>query len=96
LWRTQPLLALENLFLKSVAVGGCTCARAGISAGRLADSDAGFRQVLKAMLSGIADRLIEAEGGEQALAIVANGGVDLVLTDLVLAFAIRGISEAAR
>ncbi len=33
----------------------------------VADDDAGFRQVLKSMLAGIADRLIEAEDGAQAL-----------------------------
>jgi CheY-like chemotaxis protein len=50
----------------------------------LADDDAGFRQVLKSMLAGLAGRLIEAEDGAQALAIVADGGVDLVLTDLMM------------
>ena len=48
----------------------------------IADDDAGFRQVVKSMLAGIADRLIEAEDGAQALAAVATGGVDLVLADL--------------
>jgi CheY-like chemotaxis protein len=48
----------------------------------IADDDAGFRQVVKSMLAGIADRLIEAEDGAQALAAVAAGRVDLVLTDL--------------
>jgi signal transduction histidine kinase len=48
----------------------------------LADDDAGFRQVLKAMLSGIADRVIEAEDGVQALAAVSANPVDLVLADL--------------
>jgi signal transduction histidine kinase len=48
----------------------------------IADDDAGFRQVVKSMLAGIADRLIEAEDGAQALAAVASGGVDLVLADL--------------
>jgi signal transduction histidine kinase len=48
----------------------------------LADDDAAFRQVLKAMLAGIADRLIEAADGAQALAVVAEGNVDLVLADL--------------
>ena len=48
----------------------------------IADDDAGFRQVVKSMLAGIADRLIEAEDGAQALAAVAAGGVDLVLADL--------------
>ncbi len=48
----------------------------------VADDDAGFRQVLKSMLAGIAGRLIEAEDGAQALAAVAAGRVDLVLADL--------------
>lgn len=48
----------------------------------LADDDAAFRQVLKEMLAGIADRLIEAEDGVRALAAVAEGNVDLVLADL--------------
>ena len=48
----------------------------------IADDDAGFRQVVKSMLAGIADRLIEAEDGTQALSAVAAGRVDLVLADL--------------
>jgi signal transduction histidine kinase len=48
----------------------------------IADDDAGFRQVVKSMLAGIADRLIEAEDGAQALSAVAAGPVDLVLADL--------------
>jgi signal transduction histidine kinase len=48
----------------------------------VADDDAGFRQVLKSMLAGIADRLVEADDGAQALAAVAAGPVDLVLADL--------------
>jgi len=48
----------------------------------LADDDAAFRQVVKAMLTGIADRLIEAEDGTEALAAVAEGNIDLVLADL--------------
>jgi signal transduction histidine kinase len=48
----------------------------------VADDDAGFRQVVKSMLAGIADRLIEAEDGAQALSAVATGRVDLVLADL--------------
>jgi signal transduction histidine kinase len=48
----------------------------------VADDDAGFRQVVRAMLTGIADRLIEAEDGAQALSAVAAGRVDLVLADL--------------
>ncbi len=48
----------------------------------VADDDAGFRQVVKSMLAGIADRLIEAEDGAQALSAVATDHVDLVLADL--------------
>ena len=48
----------------------------------LADDDATFRQVLRRMLTGIADHLVEAENGSQALAIVAESPVDLVLADM--------------
>jgi signal transduction histidine kinase/CheY-like chemotaxis protein len=52
----------------------------------VADDDAGFRQVLRAMLAGIADNVVEAEDGGQALAAIAGAGAgtgaDLVLTDL--------------
>ena len=48
----------------------------------VADDDDGFRQVLRAMLAGIADQVIEASDGEQALDVIAAGGADLVLTDL--------------
>jgi len=50
----------------------------------VADDDAGFRQVLKGMLAPLADRLIEAEDGHQALALLAasSSPVDLVLADM--------------
>ncbi|MBO0874962.1 MAG: response regulator [Pseudonocardia sp.] len=48
----------------------------------LADDDEGFRKVLTAMLNGIADRLIEAADGAEALAVVATERIDLVLADL--------------
>ncbi len=48
----------------------------------VADDDAAFRQVIKAMLAGLADRVIEAEDGAQALDAIAAGHVDLVLADL--------------
>ena len=48
----------------------------------LADDDAAFRQVVKAMLAGFASRVIEAEDGVSALAAVDAGSVDLVLADL--------------
>jgi signal transduction histidine kinase/CheY-like chemotaxis protein len=48
----------------------------------IADDDASFRQVLRAMLTGITDHVIEAGDGEQALAAITESGADLVLTDL--------------
>jgi CheY-like chemotaxis protein len=48
----------------------------------VADDDAGFRQVLKAMLADIAGVVIEAADGDQALSAVNEGRVDLVLADL--------------
>jgi CheY-like chemotaxis protein/anti-sigma regulatory factor (Ser/Thr protein kinase) len=50
----------------------------------LADDDATFRQVLRTMLTPIADRLIEAADGVQALAILADSPVDLVLADMAM------------
>jgi signal transduction histidine kinase/CheY-like chemotaxis protein len=48
----------------------------------VADDDASFRRELKGMLTPMADRLIEAEDGRQALAVLAGNPVDLVLTDM--------------
>jgi len=48
----------------------------------LADDDAAFRGVLKSLLSGLANQVIEAENGTQALSLLAANRVDLVLTDL--------------
>jgi signal transduction histidine kinase/CheY-like chemotaxis protein len=48
----------------------------------VADDDPGFRQVIKSMLDGIAERVIEAADGGAALAAVAADPVDLVLADL--------------
>jgi signal transduction histidine kinase len=48
----------------------------------VADDDAGFREVVKSMLVGIAECVIEAGDGAQALSAVADGDVDLVLADL--------------
>jgi signal transduction histidine kinase/CheY-like chemotaxis protein len=48
----------------------------------VADGDASFRRELKGMLTPMADRLIEAEDGRQALAVLAGNPVDLVLTDM--------------
>ena len=61
----------------------------------VADDDPGFRRVLKSMLAGIADRLIEAEDGAQALAIAAAASTSTwCLTDLQ--HARRGRERAAR
>ena len=48
----------------------------------IADDDPGFRQVLRGLLAGIADRVIETGGGDEALAITKQDHVDLVLADL--------------
>jgi signal transduction histidine kinase/CheY-like chemotaxis protein len=48
----------------------------------LADDDAAFRGVLRGLLSGLADRVVEAENGTRALALLAGDPVDLVLTDM--------------
>jgi signal transduction histidine kinase len=48
----------------------------------IADDDPGFRQVLRGLLTGIADRVIETESGDQALAVTKQDHVDLVLADL--------------
>jgi signal transduction histidine kinase len=48
----------------------------------VADDDAGFRQVLRALLSGIASHVIEAEDGTQALEALSANQVDIVLADL--------------
>jgi signal transduction histidine kinase len=48
----------------------------------IADDDPGFRQLLRGMLTGIADRVIETEDGGQALAVAKEDHVDLVLADL--------------
>jgi signal transduction histidine kinase/CheY-like chemotaxis protein len=48
----------------------------------LADDDAAFRRVLKGLLDGLADRVLEAGDGREALALIAADRVDLVLTDM--------------
>jgi CheY-like chemotaxis protein len=48
----------------------------------LADDDAAFRQVLRGLLAGLADHLVEAANGREALAIIADRPVDLVLADM--------------
>ena len=48
----------------------------------VADDDASCRQLLKGLLTGMAERVIEAENGDQALAVLAGDHADLVLADL--------------
>jgi CheY-like chemotaxis protein len=48
----------------------------------IVDDDPGFRQVLRGLLDGIAERVIEAADGEQALAAVEGRHTELALIDL--------------
>ena len=48
----------------------------------VAEDDAGYRQVLGDLLSGIADRVIETENGAEALEALSRHEVDMVLADL--------------
>src|SRR6266566_2102523 len=48
----------------------------------LADDDAAFRGVLRGLLDGLADRVLEAGNGREALALLARDPVDLVLADM--------------
>ena len=48
----------------------------------LADDDARFRAVLRGLLDGLAGRVLEAADGGQALALVKDNPVDLVLADM--------------
>ena len=48
----------------------------------LTDDDAAFRGVLTGLLSGLADRVIEAEDGAAALSLIAAHPVDVILTDM--------------
>lgn len=48
----------------------------------IADDDAGFRQLLRKLLAGMADRVIEAADGGEALASLAGHPADLVLADM--------------
>lgn len=50
----------------------------------IADDEAGFRQLAGRMLAGIADHIIEAQDGAEALAVIAEYDVDLLLMDLLM------------
>jgi signal transduction histidine kinase len=48
----------------------------------IADDDAGFRAVLRSMLTTIATEIVEVPDGQQALAVLAERHVDLLLADM--------------
>jgi signal transduction histidine kinase/CheY-like chemotaxis protein len=48
----------------------------------LADDDATFRGMLRGLLDGLAERVVEAGNGREALALLAADPVDLVLADM--------------
>jgi signal transduction histidine kinase len=48
----------------------------------VADDDPAYREIVTSLLAGIADRIIVAADGAQALTAVADGPADLVLADL--------------
>src|SRR6266516_1241783 len=48
----------------------------------LADDDAAFRGLLKGLLDGLADRVLEAGDGREALSLIGANPVDLVLADM--------------
>jgi signal transduction histidine kinase len=50
----------------------------------VADDDAGFRRVVRGMLQEIADQVVEAADGAEALSAIEARDTDLVLTDLVM------------
>jgi signal transduction histidine kinase len=50
----------------------------------IADDDASFRAVLKSMLGSIAAEVLEAEDGSQALAMLTEQNVDLLLADMLM------------
>ncbi len=50
----------------------------------VADDDAGYRQVLRGLLSGIAGRVIETGNGAEALEALSRDEVDIVLADLTM------------
>ncbi len=48
------------------------------------DDDAASREILRGMLAGLADTVIEAEDGDSALAILRENHVDLLLADMLM------------
>jgi CheY-like chemotaxis protein len=48
----------------------------------IADDDAAYRQVVRGMLAGLADHVVEVADGAQALAALEAGDIGLVLADL--------------
>jgi signal transduction histidine kinase/CheY-like chemotaxis protein len=50
----------------------------------VSDDDESFRAVLRGLLAGLADRIIETGDGRQALAVLASEHVDLLLADMMM------------
>jgi signal transduction histidine kinase/CheY-like chemotaxis protein len=50
----------------------------------IADDDAGFRAVLRGLLAPIASEVLEAENGSQALEMLSDQHVDLLLADMLM------------
>jgi CheY-like chemotaxis protein/anti-sigma regulatory factor (Ser/Thr protein kinase) len=61
----------------------------------IADDDPGFRQLLRGMLTPMADRVLEAGDGGAALALLAENPADLVLADMRMP-GLDGIALLAR
>jgi len=82
--------------LAAIRTGGCgTCTGRGttvtlrlphgparVGTVLIADDDAGFRAVLRSMLTTIATEIVEVPDGQQALAVLAERHVDLLLADM--------------
>jgi signal transduction histidine kinase/CheY-like chemotaxis protein len=58
--------------------------RASVGTVLVADDDESFRAVLRGLLAGIADQVVEAGDGREALAILATEHVDLLLADMMM------------
>lgn len=48
------------------------------------DDNPEFREILRAHLEAIGHRTVLADNGEQGLAILERGGIDMVLTDILM------------
>lgn len=48
------------------------------------DDNPEFREILRAHLEAIGHRTVLADNGEQGLAVLERGGIDMVLTDILM------------